>query len=119
MKEGKEIYVVWGSLGSYEDFHRWVVGVTFDEDIANQLKKEYDEMYFGEIELPYPREEFDDLVYKYTEEQDMWKEGGGIDFERINDPRFTKEIYDLFAFAADREYMEYGKARIEKEKIFY
>ena len=35
----KKIYVVVSSFGSYDEYYEKIVGITFDRNIAEQLKK--------------------------------------------------------------------------------
>ena len=35
----KKIYVVVSSFGSYDDYYEKIVGITFDRNIAEQLKE--------------------------------------------------------------------------------
>ena len=41
----KKIYVVITSFGSYDDYYEKIVGITFDRNIAEELKEREEDFY--------------------------------------------------------------------------
>lgn len=118
--EAKNIYLVEGSYGMYaEDSYEWVIGVTFDEEIAKQLKAEYDEEHFGEIKLPITIDEYNKLFVKYSDEKYYDYKNDEFRFDVINNPNFTQEICDLVDRYEEQKHCEYHPATITLKKVFY
>lgn len=133
----KKIYVVVSSFGSYDDYYEKIVGITFDRNIAEQLKEREEDIHYviPERDLQCPTAQLENILPSLFEGHDenpqdyLWLESfidGDKDIvkdDELNDwfiTRFGYTAQDVqISYLNERKsYKEYNSTDI-REKDFY